>query len=125
MSETRVGRVEEIPAGQSRSVRAGTRRIAVFNVAGTLRAVEDACGHMKAPLSGGRLAGTTLTCSWHGWQYDVTTGACLNQAHACLRTFAISVRDGEIFVSNEPIGGPDDDPSCDEPDEIPTPVFRS
>lgn len=124
MSETRVGRLEEILPGQSRSVRAGTRRVAVFNVQGTLHAVEDACGHMKAPLSGGRLAGTTLTCSWHGWRYDVTTGACLDAAHACLRRFAVSVRDGEVYVSNDPLGS-DHEPSSDEPDDFPTPVFRS
>lgn len=124
MNETFVARLVDLTQGQCRAVRTGTRRIAVYNVGGRLHAIEDACGHMKAPLSTGRLVGTTLTCSWHGWRYDVTTGACLNSAHTCLRTFPVVVREGSIYVSDEPAGGADEHP-CDDPDPIPTPIFKT
>jgi len=126
MTFVRVARVEEIRPGQSRSVRAGVRHIAVFNVGGALYAVEDACRHMKAPLSTGRVEGTTLTCSWHGWKYDIITGACHDKSWGCLRTFPVKIEAGQILVSDleNPRPDSDQDPGEDG-SEIPTPVFRS
>ncbi len=124
MTFVRVGRLASLRPGQALSARVGIRRIAVFNVDGALHAIEDACKHMKAPLSTGRLEGTTLTCSWHGWKYDVITGACFDRAWGCVRTFAVKVENGEILVSDTEDPGPED-PPADEPEEIPTPTFRT
>lgn len=123
MTFARIGLLEDLKPGQCRSVRVGIRRIMIWNVAGTLHAYEDACRHMKAPLSTGRLEGTTLVCSWHGWKYDVTTGACHDKSWGCLRRFPVKVEEGEILVSDEAIGHPEGDDGSD--DEIPIPVFRS
>ncbi|HKY31299.1 MAG TPA: Rieske 2Fe-2S domain-containing protein [Candidatus Polarisedimenticolia bacterium] len=124
MASARVGRLEELPPGRCRSVRIGVRRIAVWNVGGVFYAMEDACRHMKAPLSTGRVEGTTLTCSWHGWKYDLTTGACHEKAWGCVRTFPVTIEDGVVMVSDEAIQGPGDDDGPD-PEEIPTPIFRT
>ena len=126
MSFVRVARVEDLKPGQCRSVRAGIRHIAVFNVEGVLYAIEDACRHMKAPLSTGRVVGTTLTCSWHGWKYDIVTGACHDKSWGCVRTFPVKVEKGEILVSDRENPRPDTDgPEGDDGEEFPTPVFRS
>lgn len=125
MSETRVGRLDEIGPGQCRSVRVGIRRIAVWNIGGRLVAYEDACRHMKAPLSPGRVVGSILTCSWHGWKYDLTTGACLDKSWGCLRAFAVRVAGDEVFVSDAGLPGPEDGGAGEEPEDIPRPVFRS
>ena len=122
MTFTAIGRLEDLAPGQCRSVRVGIRRVAVWNVEGELHAIEDACRHMKATLSTGRLDGRILTCAWHGWKYDVTTGACLDPGWACVRRFPVKVENGMILVSTEEI--PRDDPG-DEPEEIPVPTFRS
>lgn len=53
---------------------AGDRVVAVANVSGSLHAIDGLCPHQGGPLGRGRLCGTTLTCPWHGWQFDVTTG---------------------------------------------------
>ncbi len=124
MRFTRVARVEEIEPGRALALRIGIRHIAVFNVSGAFYAVEDACRHMKARLSTGRVEGTTLICSWHGWKYEITTGECHDKEWGCLRTFPVKVEDGEVFVSDTEIPRPDGEPG-DEPDEFPTPVFRS
>ena len=124
MGFVRVARENDLTPGQVRSVRVGVRRIAVFNVGGTLYAIEDACRHMKAPLSTGRVEGTTLTCSWHGWKYDVTTGECHDKAWGCVRTFEVKVEAGEVLVSDVERPRPGDQPEQDL-DDIPTPIFRS
>lgn len=124
MSFTKVARVEELKPGQSRALRVGVRRIAVFNVGGEFYAIEDACRHMKAPLSTGRLDGTTLVCSWHGWKYDILTGECHDKAWGCVRTFPVKIENGEILVSDQENPRPDGE-GDDDLDEIPTPVFRT
>jgi len=124
MSFARVARLDELKPGQCVSLRVGLRRVAVWNVGGRLYALEDACRHMKAPLSTGRVDGTTLTCSWHGWKYDITTGQCHDKSWGCVRAFEVKVENGVILVSDTEYPREGDGPE-DEPDEIPTPVFRS
>jgi len=121
MSFVRFAGVDEIPPGKSRSMRIGLRRIAVFNVAGSYYAIEDACAHMKAPLSQGRMKGTELTCSWHGWVYDLTTGKRKGKESGCVRTFVVKIEGGAIFVDptvNDPFEIHDEEPECAE-DEFP------
>ncbi len=107
--------ISEIQPGQRKSVRLGLRRIVVFNVAGALYAIEDACAHMKAPLSAGRLRGTELTCSWHGWVYDVTSGRRKGREHGCVRSFPTKVESGVVFV--DPGGNGSTGPGGPEADE--------
>lgn len=98
MSFVRFAPLSEIPPGGSKSVRIGLRHLAVFNVGGDLYAIEDACAHMKAPLSGGRLRGTEITCSRHGWAYDITTGERVGKEAGSVRTFPVKVEGGMVFV---------------------------
>ena len=98
MSYIRFAGVDQVPPGACKSQRIGLRRIAVFNINGTFYAIEDACAHMKAPLSVGRLRGTELTCSWHGWVYDLTTGKRKGKEAGCVRTFPVRVEADAILV---------------------------
>jgi UDP-MurNAc hydroxylase len=41
--------------------------------------VQRRCPHMRGDLGRfGEINGTTLTCTMHGWQFDLTTGRCLS-----------------------------------------------
>jgi nitrite reductase/ring-hydroxylating ferredoxin subunit len=59
-------RVMEVPPGSARPV----GNAAVFNVAGRLCATQAKCTHRQGPLSEGKLDGSTVTCPWHGSQFD-------------------------------------------------------
>ena len=48
---------------------------AVFNVAGSFCATQAKCTHQGGPLSEGKLDRATVTCPWHGSQFNVCTGA--------------------------------------------------
>jgi nitrite reductase/ring-hydroxylating ferredoxin subunit len=50
--------------------------IAIFEVDGTVHAIEDGCLRCGSSLSTGMLAGAVVTCRTCGWQYDVASG-CL------------------------------------------------
>jgi len=50
---------------------------AVFNVAGGFCATQAICTHRGGPLNEGKLNGSTVTCPWHGSQFNVCSGAVL------------------------------------------------
>jgi nitrite reductase/ring-hydroxylating ferredoxin subunit len=70
-----VARVGEIRAGTGRLVTVDGRWIGLFNLHGEYHAVDNLCLHRGGPLTDGPIAGCVVTCPWHGWQYDLTTGA--------------------------------------------------
>lgn len=58
-------------------VEVGGTEIAVFVVDGEAHALANACPHEGNPLYEGDILGDTLTCAYHGWKFDLGTGACL------------------------------------------------
>jgi nitrite reductase/ring-hydroxylating ferredoxin subunit len=64
----------DCPPGATIERVAAGRMIAIANVDGRFHAIDGLCPHQGGPLGAGLLCGTILTCPWHGWQFDVTTG---------------------------------------------------
>ncbi len=71
----RVADVGEIGEGKSKVIRAEGRTLAIFRVKDQFFALNNACLHRGGPLGEGDLKGYRLVCPWHGWAYDVRTGA--------------------------------------------------
>jgi nitrite reductase (NADH) small subunit len=94
----RLAAVGDVTPGSAREFTAGERVIALFNVDGTLYALDGICPHAGGPLGEGSLQGSVVTCPWHGWQFDVTTARnCLNPRieHA---SFAVKVEGNDVYV---------------------------
>ena len=72
-----VARVGEIPSGSGRQVTVGDRWVGLFNLGGEYHAVDNVCLHRGGPLCDGSITGRIVTCPWHEWQYDVTTGTLI------------------------------------------------
>lgn len=122
MSFVRFAAQSEIPPGGKKTMRLGLRHIVVFNVAGRLFAIEDACSHMKAPLSAGRLRGMEITCTRHAWTYDIETGKRLGGEPGCVRTFQVKIEGGSIFVDPTVAEPAMADEGGSLPDDVPPPV---
>ena len=90
--------VADLPPGTSRLVTLNGLDIALFNAGGKLCAIDNACPHRGGPLADGALSGTTVTCPWHAWEYDVTTGACLNNPAAKVRAYPVQVQGDDVLV---------------------------
>lgn len=91
-------KVSEIPIGSIKEVQVGGKPVALANVGGTFYAIDNTCLHRGGPLGQGQLEGPVVTCPWHGWQFDVTTGKAVMNPHAgvgCLRT---EVQGDDIYV---------------------------
>src|SRR5471032_2556173 len=68
-------RVGDIPPGTARMVTVEGRWVGLFNIDGVFHAIDNVCLHRGGPLCDGAITGTVVTCPWHGWQFDVTSGA--------------------------------------------------
>jgi len=94
----RTAKKDEIPAGTIREFQVNGKTIALANVDGTFYAVNNTCLHRGGPLGQGELEDKVVTCPWHGWQYDVTTGKVTMNSSVGVDTYAVEVRGEDIFV---------------------------
>lgn len=94
-----VGRVEDVPPGRGATVElTGGGELALYNVEGRFYAVENFCPHRGAPLADGNLSGATVECDWHGWRFDLRTGACLNRPADRIESYEVRIEDGWIKI---------------------------
>ena len=93
-----VADVGEVPPGTSKVVVVAGHIVALFNVGGRYYAIDNTCAHRGGPLGEGDLDGAVVACPWHGWRWDVTSGANANNPAVTVACFAVTVEQGEIFV---------------------------
>ena len=95
----KVGELADIPPGTGKCVEAGGKQIALFNVGGTLHAIDNLCLHRGGPLGEGELEGHVVTCPWHGWQYDVRSGINTMDESEHVETYEVKVEGGAVMVA--------------------------
>ena len=98
MAFVRAIKKEEIPSGMIRELQLDGKVIALANVEGKLYAVNNVCLHRGGPLAQGELSGQVVTCPWHGWQYDVTTGKAKMNPAVGVETYAVEIRGEDVYV---------------------------
>jgi nitrite reductase (NADH) small subunit len=98
MARVRVGSAGDFPVGRGSVVDVAGRTIALFNVDGTYHAIDNTCPHRGGPLGEGDLHGTIAICPWHGWRWDVTSGANSNNPAVKVACFPVTLERGEVFV---------------------------
>ncbi|MFA4914546.1 MAG: Rieske (2Fe-2S) protein [Burkholderiaceae bacterium] len=114
--ERKIGRVDDIPQTDALIVQVEGLPIGVFKRGERFFAVKNLCPHKRAPLALGTVSGTMLPtacagelkygledqvirCPWHGWEFDLVSGKCLfGVSDSKIKTYAISVRDGDVYV---------------------------
>ncbi|MGH3437788.1 MAG: bifunctional 3-phenylpropionate/cinnamic acid dioxygenase ferredoxin subunit [Sciscionella sp.] len=105
-----VGSLEDIPDGEAVRVD-GITPIAVFNVNGTLYAIDDTCTHQDASLADGWVEGCAVECPLHAACFDLRTGHVNGPpAKRPVRTHEVLIFDGMVYVqpSWERVGAPVD-----------------
>ena len=94
-----VARLDECPPGGALERVAGDRVVALFNVDGMLYALDGVCPHQGGPLGAGTLEGCIVTCPWHVWQFDVTSGQHQLSSRIVQPRFEVRVESGAILVN--------------------------
>ncbi|MBB3606303.1 Fe-S cluster biogenesis protein NfuA/nitrite reductase/ring-hydroxylating ferredoxin subunit [Mycolicibacterium sp. BK556] len=74
--------------------------VIVVNAGQRLSAYRNECAHEALPLDNAVLdiGSNTLTCPWHGFCYDATSGECLSAPGAQLEQLPLRVDDGVVWV---------------------------
>jgi nitrite reductase/ring-hydroxylating ferredoxin subunit len=115
-ARTKVADVDELPADGSRVIaEVRGQEVAVFRHRGEFYALANYCVHQSGPLCEGGLTGYAdvaddmwdweydpeekyLSCPWHGWVFDITTGTNAKDDAYAVPTYEVEVEDGEVFV---------------------------
>ena len=96
---TYIGRADDVPPLEGRSVTVAARRIAVFRTPEGFRALDHACPHAGGPLADGIVADRCVTCPLHGWRFDLRSGAPAGGgAAAGVAAHEVVERDGDLYV---------------------------
>ena len=97
MAKHALCKTTDLGDGEGKTINVGGKALAVFHAGGSFYAIDNTCAHRGGPLSEGDLAGTTVTCPWHAWSYDVTLGSATHQA-ASVKSFPIKVEGDDVLV---------------------------
>ncbi len=92
--------LERCRRGRGTFVACGERELAVFLLGSDEQVVviDNACPHASGNLAEGDMSGTVVTCPWHDWDFDLSTGLCVDSERARVRRYAVEVRDACVFV---------------------------
>lgn len=95
----RIGSAKDLRKGQMRVFEVAGTKVNVASVDSQLYAFDDTCTHQGCSLARGHLDETTVTCSCHGSQFDVTSGAVLRgPAEEPVRSRAVRVEGEDLLV---------------------------
>ncbi len=94
----KVAETTDVNPGEGKVVEVDGKTLALFNVDGTYYAIDNTCLHRGGPLGEGELDGEIVTCPWHGWRYDVTTGANANNPAVKVSKVPVTVEGTAVFV---------------------------
>lgn len=81
--------IGDLAPGERKLMFADGRCVVVFNIGGTIRAIDDSCPHNGASLASGELDGPVLRCPAHGLRFDLTTGCPPAGGGLCLTSFPV------------------------------------
>jgi nitrite reductase/ring-hydroxylating ferredoxin subunit len=95
----KVATLSELAAGTCKPVEAGGKVIALFNVEGSVYALDNTCLHRGGPLGQGTLNGDVVTCPLHMWEYNVRSGEKVNSPGVKVATYPVQVEGDDIKVA--------------------------
>jgi nitrite reductase (NADH) small subunit len=93
----RIGRAEDVPLLEGRSVTVAGRRVAVFRTDEGFHAIDAACPHLGGPLADGLVAEHCVTCPLHDRRFDLRSGAGLGDYDG-VTAHEVLERDGELWL---------------------------
>jgi nitrite reductase/ring-hydroxylating ferredoxin subunit len=91
----------DLAPGQGTEVNVSGKAVAIFNIGGAFYALSNTCLHRGGPLGQGFVEGSTVTCPWHNWTWDVTTGANVVNGDLKVACYVTRVEDGQVQVKAE------------------------
>ncbi|MPZ86563.1 MAG: Rieske 2Fe-2S domain-containing protein [Nitriliruptorales bacterium] len=119
MAEWFAGRVEDFTEDVRTIVEIDGSDVVVLRAGEKFHAVANTCLHMGGPVGEGLVMGRVcavldeqkrlvreefsqdsvqIVCPWHGWAYDIDSGAFAGDERLRLRTYPVQVREDGVYV---------------------------
>ncbi len=96
----KVGSAEGLPVDDLSVVTLDGVSVLIVNIENRLSAYRNECAHEALPLDEAVLdvSNGTLTCPWHGFCFDASSGECLSAPGAQLEQLPLRIDDGSVWV---------------------------
>jgi nitrite reductase/ring-hydroxylating ferredoxin subunit len=120
MREVNIGSASEFSDPGRKIVGFGNFEVGVFKLDGEFHAYLNLCPHMGGPVCQGKMIAKVeeviaedktskgmafsktklhIVCPWHGFEFDIRTGAHPGSAKARLRKIKVAVEGGDVVIS--------------------------
>lgn len=98
ITQSVLGPVTQIPAGEGRAFAVGSEQVAVFRLRdGSLRAVSALCPHRGGPIADGQTDGRIVLCPLHLNAFELDTG-CSTTGQGPLSSWPVTLDDEDNIV---------------------------
>jgi nitrite reductase/ring-hydroxylating ferredoxin subunit len=99
MPYTKIADIDEIAVGQGTLIERGGMTIAVFNAGGgRFYATSPTCPHEDGPLAEGWLEGDAVICPWHGYDFELASGACRVASGLKISVYSVRVNGTAVEI---------------------------
>src|SRR5438128_1700882 len=98
MAFVKVASASQLAPGSVVEAIVGGGYYAICNVSGLIHALAGICPHRGGPLGQGAVNGVNLTCPWHAWEFDCSTGRHDYNPDVGVATFPVQVVGDEILI---------------------------
>ncbi len=92
------GALSEIPEGGIRAMTIEGEKVILSRQGNVVSCFQNACAHLGFALDDGEINGGVITCPYHGFQYDLSSGECLTAPEVQLQSHAVRVTGGRVEV---------------------------
>jgi nitrite reductase (NADH) small subunit len=86
------------PEGEAREYELEGKTYCIAHTEEGYAAVDNVCLHRGGPLAQGVLDGNKIVCPWHGWAFDVNTGASVHNSSVRVTTYPIQVAGEDVLI---------------------------
>ena len=90
----------QLPPGRSVAVRLGNLDITIFNAAGSMVALDNACLRCGGEIAAGMVLESEATCPGCGWRYDLVSGRNVGVPKLRIDTFEVRWSGSKILLAN-------------------------
>ena len=92
----------DLQDGNAVEVIIGKTVVAIFRQADQVYAMDGMCSHQGGPIAEGTVQHGCVTCPWHGWQYELSTGIQTINRQPLQECFEVRENHGviEVFIGD-------------------------
>lgn len=109
-----VANLDQLEEGKPSVLSVKGRTIGLIKMKDKVYAIRNVCPHKGAPVCRGTVGGTmlpsepstfifgmenqVLKCPWHGWEFDLESGASLCGAKGKLTLYPVTLKEGAVYL---------------------------